>query len=236
MGFSISGPCHRRQGFTLIELLMVVSVIVLLASLLLPAVRMVREAALGARCGSQARQLGAGVLQYAQDAEGVLPPPALPYPNTAYPSAAFRTWADLLVDLDDGLAALLDCPAHQKATRWTYANAWNHSYLFNNQYWNVPSQDIAQAPLGRVFGSTVLFADGASWYKFVTVANTTIDTVASPQRWTSGWSGWPGELVARHGRKLNAACADGHVEALGLAELSATNAGGLYPLLTRSKD
>ncbi len=215
---------------------MVVSIIVVLVALLLPAVRMVREAALGASCGSQARQLCAAILQYAQDADGILLPPAVPYPNTIYPSATFRTWADLLVDTDEGLGALLDCPAHQKAVRWTYANAWNHSYLFNNQYWNVPSQDIALAPLGRIFGGTVLFADGGAWYKFVAAANPTVDPGGGSKRWASGWPGWPGELVARHGRKVNAGCADGHVEALDLVELSATNAGGAYPLLTRSKD
>jgi prepilin-type N-terminal cleavage/methylation domain-containing protein/prepilin-type processing-associated H-X9-DG protein len=61
-------------GFTLIELLVVVSIIAVLAALLLPAIRIVRDAAHGAACASNLRQLGMGFHGYADDNDGRFPP------------------------------------------------------------------------------------------------------------------------------------------------------------------
>ena len=227
-------PRHTAVGaFTLLELLLVLAVIFILASLLLPGVRLVRDAAKASRCASQMRQVGSALLLYSQEADGILPPVAI----LPYPSAIFRTWTDHLVDMDDGLSAMLNCPANS-GSRWTYANAWNHSYLMNNHYWNIPAENLSGGPIAQVSGTTVMIADGGYWYKFVFSAAAVVEETAAPAHWynPSGGPSWPGELIARHGRRVNVVCADGHVQPLGLAELSAVNASGRCPLLTRTAD
>lgn len=63
----------RRAAFTLIELLVVVAIIMVLFSVLLPALSGARAAARVAVCGSNLRQLGAGIHVYAHEWEGQVP-------------------------------------------------------------------------------------------------------------------------------------------------------------------
>lgn len=71
-GVSRLGP-HRGRGMTLIELLVVITIIAVLVSILLPAVTMVRRAANQSACGSNLRQIGMGVMAYADNWQGRLP-------------------------------------------------------------------------------------------------------------------------------------------------------------------
>src|SRR5207247_1212622 len=57
----------RRHGFTLIELLVVIAIIAILAAILFPVFAQAREKAWAATCLSNLKQLGMGMLMYAQD-------------------------------------------------------------------------------------------------------------------------------------------------------------------------
>jgi prepilin-type N-terminal cleavage/methylation domain-containing protein/prepilin-type processing-associated H-X9-DG protein len=63
----------RCAGFTLIELLIVIAIIALLAAILFPAFMRARENARRAGCQSNMKQLGLGILQYAQDYDEQMP-------------------------------------------------------------------------------------------------------------------------------------------------------------------
>jgi prepilin-type N-terminal cleavage/methylation domain-containing protein/prepilin-type processing-associated H-X9-DG protein len=75
-------PLSRRQssrsaGFTLVELLVVIAIITLLISMLLPALRKVRQQSITVSCASNLRQIGQLLAMYEGDNKGYLPNPAL---------------------------------------------------------------------------------------------------------------------------------------------------------------
>ena len=72
-----------HRGFTLIELLVVISIIAVLASMLMPALKMVRTAAYSTKCVANVRQIGLGMYGYMDDYESCFPPQRVDWPDTA---------------------------------------------------------------------------------------------------------------------------------------------------------
>ena len=65
---------HHFKAFTLIELLVVIAIIAILAAILFPVFGRARENARRSSCQSNLKQIGLGIMQYAQDYDEVLPP------------------------------------------------------------------------------------------------------------------------------------------------------------------
>jgi prepilin-type N-terminal cleavage/methylation domain-containing protein/prepilin-type processing-associated H-X9-DG protein len=64
---------HDHQAFTLIELLVVIAIISILAAILFPVFARARANARRASCLSNEKQIGLGVMMYAQDYDGRMP-------------------------------------------------------------------------------------------------------------------------------------------------------------------
>ena len=62
-----------KKAFTLVELLVVIAIIALLVSMLMPALRKARTAALAVQCQSNLRQIGAAFFNYATDNRDHIP-------------------------------------------------------------------------------------------------------------------------------------------------------------------
>lgn len=139
----------RRKAFTLIELLVVVSIIAILASLLLPAISMVRNSANTLTCANNMRNAGIALEAHAGDNDGLLP-------KALYGGG----WSAAVAAVDKGFK--LTCPS-VRSKKGSLHFTGNMQVFSNNDTggsWGNPAMVKRQVSVAELTPNVVMLFDG----------------------------------------------------------------------------
>ncbi len=106
----------KRKAFTLIELLVVIAIISILAAILFPVFARARENARRVSCVSNLKQIGLGVVMYAQDNDGR-------YPMASNTDGSGRRWPDYIYPYVKS-AQIFICPSVNSTDVAARGPAW----------------------------------------------------------------------------------------------------------------
>jgi len=140
---------RTQRAFTLVELLVVIAIIAVLMSILLPALRRVREQVKRAVCANQVRQQSVALLMYAQQNDGKMPLMTFAGGQWLWDVSYFAS--DAVLD-NGGDKKIFRCPSNQIDT--TEVNYWRYSE-FRNYFGSgidtpEPADDVARQKNYRV--------------------------------------------------------------------------------------
>ena len=130
----------RRCAFSLIELLVVVAIIAVLASLLVPAVSMVRDAARTSTCASNLRQVTLAAVTYCGEYDGRINN----YDWSAATGWQSMQWARYLVTDEYLQSGVVSCPINRK-TGQIWSNSSTGGFFSYGMICDGPSANPAQS-------------------------------------------------------------------------------------------
>ncbi|BCW97365.1 MAG: hypothetical protein KatS3mg024_0192 [Armatimonadota bacterium] len=196
------------RGFTLIELLVVIAIIAILAAILFPVFSAARERARQSKCTAHMRQMGTGMLMYADDNNGRFPPNLPPvFENGEY---VYRNWDYHLLGYVRS-REMFRCPSYHRDTREKRTRRNLSTYGANS---NLLTQKVSV--IEQPSRTVLLFeADDDGYSRQIGQAQ------------HIGYFHW-GIFDYRHRDGDNFCLSDGHVQWFPTIELYESRATGIY--------